>query len=170
MKSADCLSASTDEHSNSFLCFSRRYHRRAGLRWIRAFTDVSSVFERFVTEFPALAAHRSSLMCAVNQNSRARMLRFVMATRSHSFPGRGGWESPLTRDPIDIQALQRRWPARKTGRWRLSKAGCETTRGKRVRYRSTRLRIDGHKMLRGRRAGEEELCHPGHQDRASSGG
>ena len=30
------------------------------------FPDVSSVFERFVTEFPALAAHRSSLMCAVN--------------------------------------------------------------------------------------------------------
>ena len=31
------------------------------------FSDVSSVFERFVREFPALAAHRSSLMCAVNQ-------------------------------------------------------------------------------------------------------
>ena len=31
------------------------------------FPDVSSVFESFVKEFPALAAHRSSLMCAVNQ-------------------------------------------------------------------------------------------------------
>ena len=30
------------------------------------FSDVSSVFEKFVTEFPALEAHRSSLMCAVN--------------------------------------------------------------------------------------------------------
>jgi molybdopterin converting factor subunit 1 len=31
------------------------------------FSDVSSVFETFVKQFPALAAHRSSLMSAVNQ-------------------------------------------------------------------------------------------------------
>jgi molybdopterin converting factor subunit 1 len=30
------------------------------------FSDVSSVFENFVREFPALEAHRSSLICAVN--------------------------------------------------------------------------------------------------------
>lgn len=30
------------------------------------FSDVSSVFESFVREFPELEAHRSSLMCAVN--------------------------------------------------------------------------------------------------------
>lgn len=30
------------------------------------FTDVSSVFENFAREFPALEAHRSSLICAVN--------------------------------------------------------------------------------------------------------
>jgi molybdopterin converting factor subunit 1 len=30
------------------------------------FPDVSSVFENFVREYPALGAHRASLMCAVN--------------------------------------------------------------------------------------------------------